>query len=53
MVPGTKEVEAQWNGGLANDDLTLALKIDRNNLMRDPVRDPETTVAPNVATRRT
>src|SRR6516162_785479 len=23
-----QEVEAQWNGGLANDDLTLALEID-------------------------
>src|SRR5216683_2358273 len=41
-----EEVEAQWNGGLANDDLALALEIEGDNLVGDPVRDPETAVAP-------
>jgi len=41
-----QEVHAQGNGRLADHDLVLAIQINGDDLVRDPVGNPESTLAP-------
>jgi hypothetical protein len=52
QAPIGQPVDAKGKRGRnVNDDLALALQIDGNNLLRTPVREPQTAIVPTRRTR--
>src|SRR5215203_2233398 len=46
QAPIWQPVDAKWERRYADDDFALALEIDGNDLLRAPVREPETLIVP-------
>jgi hypothetical protein len=46
QAPIGQPVDAEWERRYADDDLALTLEIDGDDLLRSPVREPETLIVP-------
>ena len=46
QAPIRQPVDAEWERRHADDDFALARKIDGNDLVRAPVREPKTVLVP-------